>query len=455
MSSSLCDNGGVVQLRRKKQSTPPSVNNNNMGSLLQQRRQEMQHDRGSSYNYSDDSSDQYSDVGYPSLPRPKSILSFSRGTLPWSIRLASTVPVRKRSESQLTTCSRISVAPSSSQLKVNRESVAHTSLAKQSKRKSVNGISRESVCVLTTEVAGCDINSESINMSNHSRPLSRRAPGNAEDETQKSKKSRKLSKSLTFSFGSNSDLKRRALGFLGRGEKKRGEKKEPDKMSPVTPSSPILVSRKVKTLPASIKITGLPIPNKDQKEVAVHWPKSNNGSARTYHGSYQDLTKAKSSLCSKHRPLNSSSSLGQQLYHGTDVESPLPEEYSPTLTFGATGMSSRQESSESLSRRSETSLLADSASNPSSRKQSPNMLRFDSQNNGPSTNGGRKLSDPMVFTSNATESPDSTLSQPRGTALKKRYTFCVRPSRLNPETGWVSLYNYMYGNLKSEHCGSH
>lgn len=438
-------------LRRKKVSPAVATPNPNNRCSLQQkhvvRRQEMQHDLESCY-----SDDQYSDIGYPSLPRPKTILSLSRASLPWNIHPASklcTLPARvkrdRRAELEKQLQS-VCVKAALSQVKVNR---ADPELP-------LNGISEG--CPDTGEVSGSirhQIRSNSISiggekpaeMNNHSRVKAKKGQGTAaacgeDGSQQKSKKSRKPLKALTFSFGSGSDLKRRTLGFLGKGEKKTMERP-----SPVTPNSPILVSKK---LPGSRAV--------DSKEV-VH--PQNNGSAHTFYGSYQDVHTVRSPSWGKKRPpplSNLSSSLGQQqqqqqLYHGKEEKSPQAK-YSPPST---SGMSSRHESSESLpfSAKSETSLSAGTVSNPSSRRQSPNSVRSSSQQHGTlgeqtSTNsaagtaltsGGRKLSDPMLLP--APSAGDSFKPSPRlhRSTLKKRNTFCVRSSsRLNANTeqDWVS-----------------
>lgn len=450
---SVCETGGVVQLRRCRGApfgrTPPNPNGAD-SPLLQQ---EMHNDQVESSEPAD-----YSDiVGYPSLPRPKTILrkGFSR-TLEQAPKL-STVQIRPRSRTENDVAAAV---------KANRDSNQHTILVKQNKRKSLNvsdlsfGRQKKQLsCSSVSESSLLKESGSSNEMSNHSRAQSRKLQNSAastseEDGQKKSKKSRKPSKSLTFSFGSNSAAKRRALGFLGRGEKKGQEKS-----SPVTPESPILVSKKTSTLPSSSRST----------RVSSELP-TPNGSSRSHHGSYQDIAGARSlsrSLPrSKQRPpplLNlsgtSSPSMGTHGYHGVGVDSPLQLDYSPALTSATSGMSSRQESSESLS---ECSLPPSLAS--SSRGQSPNVPRAlnsrvqhpytpktshqqqQQQSSGGSSGSGgsktppgrRKFSDPLIST--PTQSPDTSPPRPGASSLKKRYTFCVRPSRVSPDQGWVSLW---------------
>lgn len=445
-------------MRRKKGVTNTPTKPNSLGSLLQQRRQEIQYDLESRYS---DDLDQYSDTGYPSLPRPKTVLSLSRASLPRSFNgasLGSTPPTRQRNgtrktESQLSTC-KVAAANTAGLLvnsKVNRES---TSLAKQNKRKSFAEIFKGNKSAgraeLELEIESNNCSSVAGKMSNLGRVHSRKGPssaagGGGEDEgNQKSKKSRKPSKSHTFSFGSHSDRKRRTLGFLGKGERK----KTPLEVSSSTiPASPILVSRKMKTLPASSTSGGLLIPVDNRQEIPVN----HHGSVQTqYGGSYQDISVKSPFRGGKHRPpplSNLSSSVGQLAYHRKEVESPQTD-YSPALT-STSGMSSRQESSESLSfsTRSDTPQALGSVSTPSSRRESPNVLRSNYRQGSLGYKATvqttlprvqRKLSDPIVSALSTEESPDPSPQQGRG--LKKRNTFCVRPSPglQNPQQGWVS-----------------
>ena len=458
------ENGGVVHLQSKGGDLITPRNPNGVDSL---QKQEMQHELQSSC-YSDE---QYSDIGYPTLPRPKAILSLSRATLPWNFHQASTlstVPVRVRkgsckTESKLSCVSQC--APTAEQsVKVNRE----LPQAKQRKRKSLAGIAdlfRERSNTAPARQSGeeqrrqCNpISSEPVivvdQMSDHSKAESTRmeakgsADGREEASQQKTKKSRKPSKSLTFSFGSSSDRKRRTLGLLGKGEKKN-RKTSPIPPAPVTPNSPILVSRRARTLPVNATLVNY---EKTHREVPVH-PKFNSTQPLRY-GSYQDMTGAKSPSRGKYRPpplRNLTGSVGQHLCHTTtDIEDASPlTDYSPDLT-SMSGMSSRPDSIESLpfsavSESSRTSSLTrETATPPMSRRgvESPQVSR--SAMNTPNHNrrkspaARRKLSDPMLL---APSVDAGTSPQPHpklGRVLKKRYTFCVRPSRANAEQEWVS-----------------
>ena len=447
------ESGGVAQLRRKSGAlmvTPTSPNR--MDPLHQrQHRQEMQHDLQPPSCYSDE---QYSDTrGYPSLPRPKAILSLSRAGLPWSLNQASTlstVPVRVRkswkTESKLSSVAQCASAEQS--VKVNRG----LPQSKQRKRKSLNGLGDLFRDRSHTSPAGPSedksksksIISEPVRvvnqMSNHSRVHSRReAQGGAdggghEGSQQKTKKSRKPSKSMTFSFGSSSDLKRRTLGLLGRGEKKT-RKTSPIPPTPATPNSPILMSRKAKTLPKNASFADYE--RKNHQEVLVH-PKFNSCAALRY-GSYQDVTSTRSPSRGKHRPpplKNLSGSVGQHLCHTTDTDDASPlTDYSPGLT-SVSGISSRPDSMESLSEVSHASSVRTENTTPPGLSRSPKLAHTPPNSHYKSPSNRRKMSDPMLTAPGDADSPKPP-SRP-GRTLKKRYTFCVRPSRLNTaEQEWV------------------
>lgn len=441
--SSLCENGRVVQLRHKKVSPAVAVATNpNIKGCLQRDRENKQEilpaDQESRY-----SDDQYSDKGYPSLPRPKTILSLSRASIHQASKLC-TLPVRARKgrrsefERQLhSVCVDAAVSP----VKACTE-FTYLNNSTISKRFSLSGNPDKRSSCFEEPVRQCRSNSISgavvAEMSSHRQVKSKKGQAStgacgveestAQGQQQKSKKTRKPSKSLTFSFGSGSDLKRRTLGFLGRGEKNRS--------SPVTPDSPILVSRKNKTLPVST--------DKNASREVVH-PKP-NGSIHTVYGSYQDIKSVRSAAKPRPPPLQDlSSSLGhqQQLYYGVEKESPQAKS-SPASSH----------SSESLpfdGIRGEMSLseAGRTVSSPSSRRQSPKSHShphgtLSHHLSAPDTavsRVGRKLSDPMLPGPSADHSPRTSPGVHR-TALKKRNTFCVRPTRLNVDTEqeWVSSW---------------
>lgn len=430
--SSLCKNGGVVQLRRKKVSSSSSsvaMNPSNMGSMQHDHRQEMLPEYSADV-YSDD---QYSDIiGYPTLPRPKTILSLSRASFPWSIHQASKLRAKKGRRSEFerqlhSVCVDAAVSPV--QVKANTELNFTKRVSLSGNSEELNNYFQEGSSCFMLQARQSQSNSVSGDeMSNHSKVKSKRGQattGACEPAQQKAKKSRKPSKALTFSFGSGSDLKRRTLGFLGKGEKKTSDRSS---SSSVTPKSPILVSRKTKTLPSG---------GRASKEV-IHL--NSNDSTPTVYGSYQDVHAVRSPGMPRPSPLRDSP--GQQ-YHGTGEESPQAES-SPAST-------SSMQSSESLpfgGAKIETSPpQTGTVCSPSSRRQSPAPFKsrqhgaFIHQANTTSvtSTSKRKLSDPMFSTPSAGSSP-RTSPGPHRSTLKKRNTFCVRPSRLNVDTEqeWVS-----------------
>lgn len=420
MSSSLCENGGFLQLRKSK----PFIANvprkpNTMGSLYNLRRQQ-------EAERSDDS--EYSDIGYPSLPRPKTILSLSRGSVPRSLSRVgtSTVPVwvkktPRRGESLIplpsAAIAAVADATSPAPSPAVQVQVKLHSLVKQTKRKSLNGISDRAVVSEVAEVANGRKPPSGGGGIMMNRVKTKRVQGTAsaeppeEGQQQKPKKTWKTPKSLTFSFGSNSDRKRRALGFIG--------KKGPP--SPPTPDSPILLSRKPGSLPSGSDVT-------DCKEVPIH-PNSNG---RPQSRSYKDLLV--SSPRGKHRPppLTNLSSPVSRFYCG--MENSPRGDRSPAFN-SLSGSSSRPDSCESLPLSNGKSATLPS----SNRRYSPNVLRASSRHRISVTSKERKLSDPLLSTPLDAPSPDDSPGL-QGRGLKKRYSFCVRPSRRNlaPEQGWVS-----------------
>ncbi len=507
---SLSRNNGGVFVRNASvlKDTPTSL----MGSPRQVvSEQEMQYE----LNHVDEEEGLSDNIGFPSLPRPKTVLSLSsRGSkkVPrsrsnhqtGSVTTIPAVKVKRDSKQELLYNASSPVSPSS--VKVNS---IHMSLSKRTtnNRKSVSGISdlfrskasRSELAGSSEDSTASKSNSSlpitssggagehlSASMStNRSRALSKRgaqanaskagaSPDNLQDgqggTTIKSKKSKKPSKSLTFSFGSNSDRKRRTLGFFGRTEKRGLEKN--NTASPST--SPILVNRKVRTLPVSAKSSGLAIHvESDWSGPQVH-PKWNDSPKMQYAASYQDVSRPKSPPHKKLRP-PPLKSLSSSSYHGSggggggggdgggggvEEEHSPGLDYSPALT-SASGMSSWQNSSESLSYSVKSEGYLPTSSSPSSVRQqqpkqtgpssSPTQSKCErdttSSSSGPPTRGGRKLSDPSITTpertttttSSSSSSSTSTKLTPQGSSIKKRYTFCVRPSRQSLRPGWVSV----------------
>ena len=432
MSRPRSNSGGVV-LHRKKVApcTPPT----GMGSL----QQEMQHDMDSCF-----SDDQYSDAGYPLLPRPKAVLSLTRASLPWTSKqakqasLLKTVPVRVKKKNCRTDSLPCDVSATFSP-KVNSTHSGVLLTKQTSRRKSLSGIAelffRESnhkaaanyskIYSVEKPTVETEVATVSAKMSNRGRIHSRRGKGStsgSEGQTNtKSKTFLKPARSLTFNFGSTSERKRRTLGFLGKSQKNLLQD-----TTAIKPSSPILLSRKAVTLPVSSRTSEFATESENQGAVKGFF----SGSARTL--SFQDITAIKSPSCRK-KPhaltLNSLSYSVGQLVRGEG--SPISQ-YSPALTC-LSGMSSRQHSSESFTTQSEACLSQSAVSSPSSRTQSPKISRSPGT---AMTSRGRKLSDPMLSTPDISEIPKPS---PQGSTIKKRNTFCVRPSRLNPGPGWVRV----------------
>lgn len=264
-------------------------------------------------------------------------------------------------------------------------------------------------------------------MSNRSRIQSRKAdkhdkelPPFGSSPKSGGKKSRKPSRALTFSFGSSSEKVRRGLGYL-HSKVSRRPSEEPRCTVPEThlavPSSPILQSkRKSQTLPVISRSTEF------QRHCIVEEERDSDSSQEDWG---PDFT-SPSRNCHTHKrippplplAINPSSSLPSELSNGLVSRTDSPA-YSQNSEF-----SSRQDSMESLT-----------TSSPSSRQDSPNMLTMPRQ----SKRERRKLSDPDL------SDRDSVLSNggeaaPKGggSQLKKRYTFCVRPTKQSPRPGWVS-----------------
>ncbi len=267
-------------------------------------------------------------------------------------------------------------------------------------------------------------------MSNRSRIQSRKADKHDKEvplpfgssPKSGSKKSRKPSRALTFSFGSSSEKVRRGLGYL-HSKVSRRPSEEARCTIPEThlaiPTSPILQSkRKSQTLPVTSRSTEF------QRHCIVEERDSDSSQEEDWG---PDLTSPSRDRHTHKRippplplAINPSSSAPSELSNGLVTRTDSPAAYSQTSEF-----SSRQDSMESLS-----------TSSPSSRQDSPsNMLTAPKQ----SKRERRKLSDPDL------SDRDSLLSNggeaaPRGggSQIKKRYTFCVRPTKQSPRPGWVS-----------------
>ena len=266
-------------------------------------------------------------------------------------------------------------------------------------------------------------------MSNRSRIQSRKAdkhdkevPPFGSSPKSGGKKSRKPSRALTFSFGSSSEKVRRGLGYL-HSKVSRRPSEEARCSIPEThlavPSSPILQSkRKSQTLPVISRSTEF------QRHCIVEEERDSDSSQEDWGPDLTSPNRNRHTHTHKRIPpplplaINSSSSAPSELSNGqvSRIDSPA---YSQNSEF-----SSRQDSMESLT-----------TSSPSSRQDSPNMLTMPKQ----SKRERRKLSDPDLSDRDSLLSNGGeAASRGGGSQLKKRYTFCVRPTKQSPRPGWVS-----------------
>lgn len=467
----------------------------------------------------------YSDSGYPTLPRPKVILSLRHSDTGWNPQQASllqTVPVRilnskeqfkpvERGRSfSLDTAiiehRRLNGTALQSSLKTNKDIESkHRSTPNENHRPNVHRIDSSVVhkprivrsksllaphtkpystvnipkvssspllvnnrehSPLTTAVQHNHRDTTEMS-TNHSRVLSRKAAAEigptVSGSQSKTKKPRKPSRSLTFSFGVGSEKKRKSLGFLG--SKPRRQSDDGNFLSvrnTVAPSSPILMGkRKGNTLPGmttSSSVSDLQrhciLEERDSCGSSGDWgeaqvyPHQDNGTSllKNHFGSCRDFHSIDETERVKNRPR-------PPLYVPSrgDTDSPTLE-YSPVYT-PTSGFSSRQDSFESLtlSMRSEPPPRF-TYSNPPSRSQSPNIFR--GKGSGVKDDlviprsRERKLSDPAPSTpdlngqSRVSGSPPSATASPRGSLLRKRNTFCVRQTRLTHKPGWVSQLLY-------------
>ena len=274
----------------------------------------------------------------------------------------------------------------------------------------------------------------STEMSNHSRAHARKHHATeTHRETDRhashgtsprsGKKTRKPSRALTFSFGSSSDKVRRGLGFLHSKVTRKQHNSEAEPTSPflklpesnlATPNSPILQSkRKSQTLPAISRSTEF------QRHNILEERDSEESSGEDWgpdlNTSHRDRLTGKRIPPPKSLVLGSSPSLPSELTNGMGSTAESPN-YSPNSAF-----SSRRESFDSQ------------CSSPMSRQDSPNMLTMPKL----SRKERRKYSDPdLCDRENGLGNGVEQTS--RGTTLKKRYTFCVRPTKQSPRPGWVS-----------------
>ncbi len=418
--------------------------------------------------------DNYSDInGYPTLPRPKVILSLRHsdgGT--WSRKQASllqTVPVRildkelKRARSlSLDTATKSTAITSSilqqppKQKAVHPENEKQSDSSKHSSSKVRIGRSK-SLCShhsklsrSSSSLPACksplltDSREPSLTppaqlsptqdmSSNHGRILARKtATDTGKASSGGSRKPKKISRAITFSFGGGSDKKRRTLGFLGKS--KRATEDQYD-----APSSPILTTRRNSRISGSSSVHDLQRrTGTEEIDSSGHWgpvpvhPHHEGGALLKNHfGSCRDFHSIEEEEELRHQPR-----VPLYIPVRTNTESP---DISPTFS----GLSSRQDSVESLSLslRSEPTLRR-SVSSPPSRSNSPNVWKSQENHMTTTRSRQRKLSDPAQLdpeldSPRGSRSPTLNESSPRGSHLKKRNTFCVRETKLTPKPGWV------------------
>ena len=401
----------------------------------------------------------YSDnIGFPTLPRPKTILSVSCGGRgPLQSPRVSAGSTRRNGWLKDKKLEGLHPVATTS-VKVNNLLLSRGNLSKQTGTgSSSNGVAATGSCYSKAECESSSLehprrsvsisSSSEISMSNKSRVLARKvqAADASEGEDFKSKKRR----SMTFSFGSNSERKKRSLSFLRKGEKK-GEKKgaAKEKVASLPPDSPILVTKKNQTMPVATASTELPVPDKAWREdvsqlkyngSACHQPKS---------GSYQDISRKTASpqLEHKFRPPNLSLSSSARGYStpGDDEESPvLLTEYSPALSSNS-GLSSFRNSPEPVyngSAQGESSGPLAAPVTPSGKRHSLNPSPSHSSSYRLDVTppmGERKFSDPAPSTPEPRRTTGVLSSSCGARGIKKRYTFCVRPSQDTKQRRWVS-----------------
>ncbi len=403
--------------------------------------------------------DCYSDDGYPTLPRPKVILSLRHsdaGT--WSRKQASllqTVPVRIHSELKRARSLSLDTAtarnnsqqppiqkalqPENKKLKDSKQSNSKPRIGR-SKSLSTSGCKLSNGQPTSRSPLLIDCRDPSLTppavlsptqdmSTNHSRVQARKEADKADKaSSNRSKKPRKIGRAITFSFGAGSDKKRRSLGFLGK-VKDATENDYGD-----VPASPILTTRKNNKLTTSWSNhdfhQGTILEETDS--IGNHWAPApvyphQEPVLRSHFGSCRDFHSIDETEEARHQPR-----VPLYIPVRTDTESP---DISPTFSE----FSSRQNSFESLSLslRSEP-VLRHSMSTPPSRSHSPISWKSQEHNS-----RQRKLSDPAQLSPDLENSDNHSSvfeneNSPRNSNLKKRNTFCVRETKLTPKPGWVS-----------------
>lgn len=299
-------------------------------------------------------------------------------------------------------------------------------------------------------------NSQASMSLNHGRIFSRKAAGAGDGTQNRTKKTRKPARSLTFSFGSGSDKKRMSLGFMGN-KKPRKHSENANFLgvhNTVSPSSPILMGNKrTAARPTSSSTTDLQyhsiVEEKSSLELTEDWAQSHVYSRQdnvrplpNHYGSYRDVHSTDEIERGRNR-----SHTPVYIPSRCNTDSPFLD-YSVT---SASGLSSRQDSFESLtlSMRSEPPPTFTS-SNPPSRSQSPNFFH---RGRGMGAKDDlmvtlphqRKLSEPITSNPDLSNSQSQSYGSPpleressKGPLVRKRNTFCVRETRITHKAEWVS-----------------
>ncbi len=414
-----------------------------------------------------DQVDCYSDAGYPTLPRPKVILSLRHsdaGT--WSRKQASlmqTVPVRihsvelKRARSlsleTVTTHNNLqqppirkALQPENKKVKDSKQTTSIKPRIGRSKSLSTsvgklfNGQPASKSPLLTDcrdlSLTPPALLSPTQDMStNHGRVLARKTASEVDKaaSSSRSKKPRKIGRAITFSFGAGSDKKRRSLGFLGKAKDKDPTENDYHDV----PASPILTSRKNNRLTSSAS-------THDFQQRTIFEETDSKGRHAPVYPHHEPVLKSHFGSCRDFHPIDET----EETRHQPRVPLYIPvrgNTESPDISPSLSEFSSRQNSLESLSLslRSEP-VLRHSMSTPPSRSHSPiNLWRSHDNGTTPERSHQRKLSDPAQLSPDLENSEDNESvfengTNPRSSNLKKRNTFCVRENKLTPKPGWVS-----------------
>lgn len=445
---------------------------------------------------------EYSDDGYPTLPRPKVILSVPRPGSPWSVCEASrlqSVPVRfSRCAARSTTEGSYVLGSSSNvdrcrihdrEQATNRRSDVprRNSLCKENKEdnKATLVHSDRIVALSTTStkpalgrrasapVETVPRNSRVAALSQSYRERSCSLDVSTMSQG-KRKESKRSSRTLSFSFGSSSEKKRRQISIFGTLRRHSSLSTSDDAVLKIplakatAPGSPILVGRrnqKNTTLSSSLRFSEIQrnciLEESGSCSSVEDWvDRHPNGTAfveRNRFASCRDLNGVEEN---KRNGLPNSSSV-QKLTSLSNV-STMPVGatlggFSPDESPGPTSLefdevSSVRESIESLTHSVQNDSLEINPPTPSQR-QSPSLRRGRRKELPPlpiprdvsspfaTPPRFRKFSDPAVSSPDPIRSPVETRKgnlekSGRVSKLRKGHTFCVRTTREEPD--WVS-----------------